>query len=101
MDAPMSPPPERMSSRFGSVLGDERGVAIMQVMFVAALLAIVSYWLADFLMRNDRSSLGMIRRNENITYSTLLNDNVTDSQAIKNSAAVLDRVGAGAEIPYD
>ena len=69
---------------------DDRGAAMMQVVFVGALLAITAYIFTQFMVNSDRKSMNDIRRNDNLNMATLFSDFVNDSHQISNSMLVLN-----------
>jgi len=79
---------------------NESGVALLQVVFVGALLAISAYVFVAFITNSDKESLRMIRRNENLNFSTAISDFVSDSEQFRGAANVVDQIGAGAPVQY-
>ncbi len=71
----------------------ENGAALLQVVFVGALLGILAYTTTLFLGHSDRSSMRVIHRNENLTYSTILADRISDKTVIRNLAIISSKDG--------
>ncbi len=69
---------------------NEKGSAIMQVMFISTLLGIISYFLMDFMSQNDRDSMRMIRRADNLVFGSLLSDQINDAALLQNLSATFE-----------
>src|SRR4051812_8231822 len=88
-------PPEKNSIPTG-----ESGVAILQVVIIGTLLAILAFFMVQFMATADKENIRIIRRNENITYSTLLSDQVSDKHVVKNLGTLPHQVGADPELQF-
>ena len=79
---------------------NESGVAIMQVVMAGGMLAIAAWTFLQFITSTDKNGMRMIRRNENLNFSTTISDYVNDSDRVRSVANVVDQVGAGPVIVY-
>ncbi len=81
-------------------LRDDSGVALIQVVWVGALLGVMAYLIAQMMISADQTNLKLIRRNQNITYSAILSDQTTDKRTVKDLGTTPINIGAGADILY-
>lgn len=82
------------------VTKNEQGAALMQVVFIGALLAVMAYMAAQMMTHSDKANMQAIRRNENLTYSALIADQIADRTYIKKLSTTVNQVGGGAEKQY-
>lgn len=79
---------------------NEKGIALLQVMLISVVLIILAYALTQLTFFQDRASLAMINRGNNLNLSLFLSDQVNSRRNIKSSALILQQVGTGALIEY-
>jgi len=75
--------------------GNESGSALLQVVFIGIVVGIMAYIGAQMMTKNDASNLRLVRRNENITFSILLSDQISDRNLVKNSGTIPFRDSTG------
>jgi len=79
---------------------NESGGALLQVIFVGVLVAIFAYTGTQLMTNADKNNLRIVRRNQNITYSTLLSDQVSDKNLVKDVATIPAKDTAGSDVLY-
>lgn len=79
---------------------NEKGAALLQVIFVGVLVAIFAYTGMQMLSNADKNNLRIVRRNQNITYSILLSDQVSDKNLVKDLATVPLKDASGTDVKY-
>lgn len=79
---------------------NENGAALFHVVLVGALVGILVYTVTQMLTSADKSNLRMVRRNQNITYSILLSDQVSDKNLVKDLATIPSKDGSGSDVLY-
>jgi hypothetical protein len=63
---------------------DQSGLALMQVMAMAAFLALLSVAITQIMTNATRNNQKMINRNQSLTFSILLSDQVSNKVLLKN-----------------
>jgi hypothetical protein len=74
---------------FLHVAGDERGIAILQVVFAGTMVMLAALALMQYMNHNDREAMRLIRRNQNLNYSIDIANFVNDAQFVKGAATTL------------
>ena len=86
--------------RRGPVIGGEEGVAILQVMIAGTLVMLAAVATMQFMTHNDRNSMRLIRRNQNLNYSIDLATFVNNGTYVKRAASALSS-NAALPIQYE
>ncbi len=69
---------------------NEQGSALMQVIIVGSVVAIIAYFLAQLMVNNDRNSIRMIHRNDNLSLAQDLSDYVNSANKVRDLSNVVD-----------
>ena len=75
---------------FNRIVGDDRGIAILQVVFAGTLIMLAGLALMQYMAHNDREAMRLIRRNQNLNYSIDIANFVNDAQFVKGAATTLN-----------
>lgn len=86
--------------RENSLVQNQTGAALIQVVFIGMLIGIMAFIATQMMTNADKSNMRIIRRNENITYSILLSDQMSDKRLVKDLATIPSTNSAGNPIQY-
>jgi hypothetical protein len=82
------------------VIRNENGVALMQAMVISGALLFLIYALTQATVNFDKSSMRMIRRNDNLNLSLLISDEMNTAPAVKRATLVLEQDEFGNAVLY-
>lgn len=83
------------------LIQNESGAALLQVVFIGMLIGLMSYIGMQMMTNADKSNLRIIRRNENLTTSILLSDQMNDKRLLKDLGTTPFVNASGTVIQYE
>jgi hypothetical protein len=72
-----------------SLTESEGGAAIIQVIMISVVMMIFAVAFMEFMKNGGRASMTIINRNNNLSLSKIVSDNINDTKYLKDSAMVL------------